>query len=116
MACCRKLYLPNVHLIFVTFMFFLQKGADTLCTVHREIEAESTDKANAADLYRVTVLVESGMVEKRGRSNSGLPTRTCFNYSSDKRDIRHDEQGVSDDLYDFLQVFLFSFLPVYLIM
>ncbi|CAI9302939.1 unnamed protein product, partial [Lactuca saligna] len=33
------------------------------------------------------------------------PTGTGFSYSSDKRDIRHDEQGVSDDLYDFLQAF-----------
>ncbi|WOL09852.1 hypothetical protein Cni_G18605 [Canna indica] len=33
------------------------------------------------------------------------PTGTGFSYSSDKRDIRHDETGVSDDLYDFLQAF-----------
>ncbi|KAJ9545536.1 hypothetical protein OSB04_025243 [Centaurea solstitialis] len=33
------------------------------------------------------------------------PTGTGFSYSSDKRDIRHDEKGVSDDLYDFLQAF-----------
>ncbi|XP_024969566.1 serine carboxypeptidase-like [Cynara cardunculus var. scolymus] len=33
------------------------------------------------------------------------PTGTGFSYSSDKRDIRHDEKGVSDDLYDFLQSF-----------
>ncbi|KAI3751531.1 hypothetical protein L2E82_22619 [Cichorium intybus] len=33
------------------------------------------------------------------------PTGTGFSYSSDKKDIRHDEQGVSDDLYDFLQAF-----------
>ncbi|KAJ0726389.1 putative carboxypeptidase C [Helianthus annuus] len=33
------------------------------------------------------------------------PTGTGFSYSSDKSDIRHDEQGVSDDLYDFLQAF-----------
>ncbi|KAL9994748.1 putative carboxypeptidase C [Helianthus debilis subsp. tardiflorus] len=33
------------------------------------------------------------------------PTGTGFSYSSDKRDIRHNEQGVSDDLYDFLQAF-----------
>ena len=32
------------------------------------------------------------------------PTGTGFSYSSDKRDIRHNEDGVSDDLYDFLQV------------
>lgn len=32
------------------------------------------------------------------------PTGTGFSYSSDKRDIRHNEEGVSDDLYDFLQV------------
>ncbi|KVI09702.1 Peptidase S10, serine carboxypeptidase [Cynara cardunculus var. scolymus] len=33
------------------------------------------------------------------------PTGTGFSYSSDNRDIRHNEQGVSDDLYDFLQAF-----------
>ncbi|KAI3748587.1 hypothetical protein L6452_11759 [Arctium lappa] len=33
------------------------------------------------------------------------PTGTGFSYSSDKRDIRHNEQDVSDDLYDFLQAF-----------
>ncbi|KAI3751529.1 hypothetical protein L2E82_22617 [Cichorium intybus] len=33
------------------------------------------------------------------------PTGTGFSYSSDIRDIRYDEQGVSDDLYDFLQAF-----------
>lgn len=32
------------------------------------------------------------------------PTGTGFSYSSDKRDIRHNEDGVSNDLYDFLQV------------
>lgn len=32
------------------------------------------------------------------------PTGTGFSYTSDKRDIRHNENGVSDDLYDFLQV------------
>lgn len=32
------------------------------------------------------------------------PTGTGFSYSSDRRDIRHNEKGVSDDLYDFLQV------------
>ena len=32
------------------------------------------------------------------------PTGTGFSYSSDQRDIRHDEVGVSNDLYDFLQV------------
>ncbi|PKA48059.1 Serine carboxypeptidase 3 [Apostasia shenzhenica] len=34
------------------------------------------------------------------------PTGTGFSYSSDTRDIRHDEKGVSNDLYDFLQAFL----------
>ncbi|KAF8009568.1 hypothetical protein BT93_J0543 [Corymbia citriodora subsp. variegata] len=33
------------------------------------------------------------------------PTGTGFSYSTDERDIRHDEQGVSNDLYDFLQAF-----------
>uniref|UniRef100_A0A7N0TU37 Carboxypeptidase n=1 Tax=Kalanchoe fedtschenkoi TaxID=63787 RepID=A0A7N0TU37_KALFE len=33
------------------------------------------------------------------------PTGTGFSYSSDRRDIRHDETGVSNDLYDFLQAF-----------
>ncbi|KAL7163596.1 hypothetical protein ACSBR2_039667 [Camellia fascicularis] len=33
------------------------------------------------------------------------PIGTGFSYSSDKRDIRHNEEGVSNDLYDFLQAF-----------
>ncbi|KAF6140298.1 hypothetical protein GIB67_000346, partial [Kingdonia uniflora] len=33
------------------------------------------------------------------------PTGTGFSYSSDRRDIRHYEDGVSNDLYDFLQSF-----------
>ncbi|KAK9158600.1 hypothetical protein Scep_005174 [Stephania cephalantha] len=33
------------------------------------------------------------------------PTGTGFSYSSDRRDLRHDETGVSNDLYDFLQAF-----------
>ncbi|XP_077221714.1 serine carboxypeptidase-like [Tasmannia lanceolata] len=33
------------------------------------------------------------------------PTGTGFSYTSDKRDLRHDERGVSNDLYDFLQAF-----------
>lgn len=33
------------------------------------------------------------------------PTGTGFSFSSDKRDIRHDEKGISNDLYDFLQAF-----------
>uniref|UniRef100_A0A7N0ZW88 Carboxypeptidase n=1 Tax=Kalanchoe fedtschenkoi TaxID=63787 RepID=A0A7N0ZW88_KALFE len=33
------------------------------------------------------------------------PTGTGFSYSSDRRDMRHDETGVSNDLYDFLQAF-----------
>ncbi|KAJ8551914.1 hypothetical protein K7X08_028357 [Anisodus acutangulus] len=33
------------------------------------------------------------------------PTGTGFSYSSDNTDIRHDEIGVSNDLYDFLQAF-----------
>uniref|UniRef100_A0A7N0ZX43 Carboxypeptidase n=1 Tax=Kalanchoe fedtschenkoi TaxID=63787 RepID=A0A7N0ZX43_KALFE len=33
------------------------------------------------------------------------PTGTGFSYSSDERDLRHDETGVSNDLYDFLQAF-----------
>lgn len=32
------------------------------------------------------------------------PVGTGFSYSSDASDLRHDEKGVSDDLYDFLQV------------
>ncbi|PIA25995.1 hypothetical protein AQUCO_10200044v1 [Aquilegia coerulea] len=31
------------------------------------------------------------------------PTGTGFSYSPDKRDIRQNEEGVSNDLYDFLQ-------------
>ncbi|RWW08679.1 hypothetical protein GW17_00027865 [Ensete ventricosum] len=34
------------------------------------------------------------------------PTGTGFSYSSDKRDFRHNEKGVSYDLYEFLQVFI----------
>ncbi|KAJ3685788.1 hypothetical protein LUZ61_014952 [Rhynchospora tenuis] len=33
------------------------------------------------------------------------PTGTGYSYSSDDRDLRHDEIGVSNDLYDFLQEF-----------
>ncbi|KAL5981792.1 hypothetical protein ACLOJK_015857 [Asimina triloba] len=33
------------------------------------------------------------------------PTGTGFSFSSDERDFRHDELGISDDLYDFLQGF-----------
>ncbi|GBG67914.1 hypothetical protein CBR_g1033 [Chara braunii] len=33
------------------------------------------------------------------------PVNTGFSYSTDPRDVRHDEAGVSDDMYDFLQVF-----------
>ncbi|KAL3530509.1 hypothetical protein ACH5RR_009831 [Cinchona calisaya] len=33
------------------------------------------------------------------------PTGTGFSYSSSKDDIRHDEIGISNDLYDFLQAF-----------
>ncbi|XP_059627019.1 serine carboxypeptidase-like [Cornus florida] len=33
------------------------------------------------------------------------PTGTGFSYSSDEDDIRHNEQGVSNDLYNFLQAF-----------
>uniref|UniRef100_A0A5B6YKB7 Carboxypeptidase n=1 Tax=Davidia involucrata TaxID=16924 RepID=A0A5B6YKB7_DAVIN len=33
------------------------------------------------------------------------PIGTGFSYTSDRRDIRHNEAGVSDDLYDFLQAF-----------
>ncbi|XP_057457338.1 serine carboxypeptidase-like [Lotus japonicus] len=33
------------------------------------------------------------------------PTGTGFSYTTDESDIRHDEEGVSNDLYDFLQAF-----------
>ncbi|XP_010493406.1 PREDICTED: serine carboxypeptidase-like 47 [Camelina sativa] len=33
------------------------------------------------------------------------PVGTGFSYTSDKSDLRHDEAGVSNDLYDFLQAF-----------
>ncbi|XP_010243256.1 PREDICTED: serine carboxypeptidase-like [Nelumbo nucifera] len=33
------------------------------------------------------------------------PTGTGFSYSSDRRDLRHNEEGVSNDLYDFMQAF-----------
>ncbi|GFZ14695.1 similar to SERINE CARBOXYPEPTIDASE-LIKE 49 [Actinidia rufa] len=38
-------------------------------------------------------------------SNADQPIGTGFSYTSDKRDIRHNEDGVSNDLYDFLQGF-----------
>lgn len=41
------------------------------------------------------------------------PIGTGFSYSSDKRDIRHDENGVSDDLYDFIQVCFVTFFSFY---
>lgn len=37
------------------------------------------------------------------------PIGTGFSYSSDKRDIRHNENDVSDDLYDFIQVSVIHF-------
>ncbi|XP_027163790.1 serine carboxypeptidase-like [Coffea eugenioides] len=33
------------------------------------------------------------------------PIGTGFSYSTDRRDIRHNEDGISNDLYDFLQAF-----------
>lgn len=42
------------------------------------------------------------------------PIGTGFSYSSDKRDIRHNEDGVSNDLYDFLQVCLFNLQKLFL--
>jgi len=36
------------------------------------------------------------------------PTGTGFSYSTDLRDIRHNEDGVSNDLYDFIQVHVFA--------
>ncbi|OAO90238.1 hypothetical protein AXX17_AT5G22470 [Arabidopsis thaliana] len=32
------------------------------------------------------------------------PIRTGFSYANDSTDLRHDEDSVSNDLYDFLQV------------
>ena len=32
------------------------------------------------------------------------PIGTGFSYSSDLRDIRHNEEAISNDLFDFLQV------------
>lgn len=32
------------------------------------------------------------------------PVGTGFSYSSNTRDIRHDEEGVSEDMFDFFQV------------
>ncbi|XP_049380968.1 serine carboxypeptidase-like [Solanum stenotomum] len=40
------------------------------------------------------------------------PTGTGFSYTSDQSDIRHNETGVSNDLYDFLQAF-FNAHPEY---
>ncbi|KAF6146169.1 hypothetical protein GIB67_005817 [Kingdonia uniflora] len=33
------------------------------------------------------------------------PTGTGFSFSSDNRNLRHNEDGVSNNLYDFLQAF-----------
>ena len=44
------------------------------------------------------------------------PTGTGFSYSTDLRDLRHDEKGVSNDMYDFLHVcFISSTHVMYLI-
>ncbi|GAB2276808.1 hypothetical protein Dimus_011522 [Dionaea muscipula] len=40
------------------------------------------------------------------------PVGTGFSYSNDSRDICHDEKGVSNDLYDFIQAF-FAAHPEY---
>lgn len=34
------------------------------------------------------------------------PTGTGFSFTSDESDIRHDEEGLSNDLFDFLQVWI----------
>ncbi|GKG21332.1 serine carboxypeptidase-like protein, partial [Tanacetum coccineum] len=34
--------------------------------------------------------------------------RTGFSYTSDERDIHHNEHGISDDLYDFVHVILLT--------
>jgi len=36
------------------------------------------------------------------------PVGTGFSYSTDVRDIRHDEEGVSEDMFDFFQVVIYS--------
>lgn len=41
------------------------------------------------------------------------PTGTGFSYTTEETDIRHDETGVSNDLYDFLQVRLLSFTVLF---
>lgn len=41
------------------------------------------------------------------------PVGTGFSYSTDRRDARHNEEGVSNDLYDFLQVLVFSLSFLY---
>ena len=42
------------------------------------------------------------------------PTGTGFSYSKDLRDLRFNEKGVSNDLYDFLQVqFTLFFIFLY---
>lgn len=40
------------------------------------------------------------------------PVGTGFSYTSDESDLRHDEDGVSNDLYDFLQV-QFQYFPLF---
>lgn len=37
------------------------------------------------------------------------PVGTGFSYSTNSDDIRHNEEGVSNDLYDFLQVLMITF-------
>ena len=41
------------------------------------------------------------------------PIGTGFSYSSDLRDIRHNEEAISNDLFDFLQVCFVLFFYFY---
>lgn len=36
------------------------------------------------------------------------PVGAGYSYSTDPRDLHHDEEGVSEDMYGFLQVGFFS--------
>lgn len=52
----------------------------------------------------LTVIISLTLLQVSNILFVDQPVGTGFSYTSDKRDIRHDEKGVSDDLYDFLQV------------
>ncbi|GJV94595.1 serine carboxypeptidase-like protein [Tanacetum coccineum] len=60
------------------------------------------------DVARLVALLPYLRCQASNLLSVDQPIRTGFSYTSDKRDICHDEQGISDDLYDFLQVSLLT--------